>query len=195
MGSHEWIIGNGLWYAVWTSYMKKMCENTSYRNPNMDVEKLCLPLWKCRSEHCWILRLWNGLRNYVNWLWRWDNDSNFGFSIMSFPLNGSLMTDWNGFGATPTEWVKKQIDGLMQEKCNSVANALELRLSCTNPSKWWFCVILHAGWPASPIASGPLFTKKTPSYGYRDPHDKPKTVWRPSQVYNRNPYTDKTASI
>ena len=42
--------------------------------------------------------------------------------------------------------------------------------------------------------SGPLFTKKTSSYGYRDPHYKPKTVWRPSQVYNGNPYTDKTAS-
>ena len=42
--------------------------------------------------------------------------------------------------------------------------------------------------------SGPLFTKKTPSYGYRNPHYKPKTVWRPSQVYNGNPYTDKTAS-
>ena len=41
---------------------------------------------------------------------------------------------------------------------------------------------------------GPLFTKKTPSYGYRDPHDKPKTVWLPSQVYTGNPYTDKTAS-
>ena len=23
---------------------------------------------------------------------------------------------------------------------------------------------------------GPLFTKKTPSNGYRDPHDKPKTI-------------------
>ena len=41
---------------------------------------------------------------------------------------------------------------------------------------------------------GPLFTKKTPSYGYRDPHYKPKVVWRPSQLYNGNPYTDKTAS-
>ena len=40
----------------------------------------------------------------------------------------------------------------------------------------------------------PLFTKKTPSYGYRDPHDKHKTVWRPSQVYHGNPFTDKTAS-
>ena len=42
---------------------------------------------------------------------------------------------------------------------------------------------------------GPLFTKKTPSYGYRDPHDEAKTVWRLYQVYNGNPYTDKTASF
>ena len=27
-------------------------------------------------------------------------------------------------------------DGLMQEKHNSIANALELRLLCTNPSIW-----------------------------------------------------------
>ena len=27
------------------------------------------------------------------------------------------------------------IDGLVHERCNSIANALELRLSCTNPSK------------------------------------------------------------
>ena len=48
--------------------------------------------------------------------------------------------------------------------------------------------------PVAIYDSGPLLTKKTPSYGYRDPHDKPKTVWRPSQIYNGNPYTDKTAS-
>ena len=29
-----------------------------------------------------------------------------------------------------------QIDGLVQERCNSIANALELHLSCTNPSGW-----------------------------------------------------------
>ena len=28
------------------------------------------------------------------------------------------------------------IDGLVQERCNSIANALEVRLSCTNPSIW-----------------------------------------------------------
>ena len=29
-----------------------------------------------------------------------------------------------------------QIDGLVQERRYSNANALELRLSCTNPSQW-----------------------------------------------------------
>ena len=28
------------------------------------------------------------------------------------------------------------VDGSMQERCNSIANALELHLSCTNPSVW-----------------------------------------------------------
>ena len=35
--------------------------------------------------------------------------------------------------------MKKQchhIDGLVQERCNSIANALELHLSFTNPSMW-----------------------------------------------------------
>ena len=30
-----------------------------------------------------------------------------------------------------------QIDRLVQERRNSIANALELRLSCTNPLRWW----------------------------------------------------------
>ena len=30
----------------------------------------------------------------------------------------------------------KEIDGLVQERRNSSALAMELRLSCTNPSKW-----------------------------------------------------------
>ena len=34
-----------------------------------------------------------------------------------------------------------QIDGLMQEICNSIANALELHLSCTNPSKYLWCIL------------------------------------------------------
>ena len=34
--------------------------------------------------------------------------------------------------------------------------------------------------------SGPFFTNKTPSYAYRNPHYKLKTVWCPSQVYDEN---------
>ena len=30
---------------------------------------------------------------------------------------------------------KKQVDGLVQERRNSIANALELHISCTNPWK------------------------------------------------------------
>ena len=30
-----------------------------------------------------------------------------------------------------------KIDGLVQERRNSIANALELRLSCTNPSRFY----------------------------------------------------------
>ena len=31
---------------------------------------------------------------------------------------------------------KEHVDGLVQERCNSIAKALELHLSCTNPSIW-----------------------------------------------------------
>ena len=39
----------------------------------------------------------------------------------------------------------------------------------------------------------PLFIKKTYLW-YRNPHNKPKTAWRPSQVYNGNPFINKTVS-
>ena len=32
------------------------------------------------------------------------------------------------------------IDGLVQERRNSIANAMELGLSCTNPSVWFLAV-------------------------------------------------------
>ena len=37
------------------------------------------------------------------------------------------------------------IDGLVQERCNSIANALELRTSCTNPSIYIFVRV----WPTT----------------------------------------------
>ena len=53
---------------------------------------------------------------------------------------------------------------------------------------------LNGWWAITQTSSGPLFTKKTPSYQYRDSHYKPEMVVRPSKVYNSDPYTRKTAS-
>ena len=36
------------------------------------------------------------------------------------------------------QWKRHETNGLVQDRRNSIANALELRLSCTNPSKWAF---------------------------------------------------------
>ena len=33
---------------------------------------------------------------------------------------------------------RHQIDGLVQDCSNSIANALELLQSCIKPSKWWY---------------------------------------------------------
>ena len=44
-----------------------------------------------------------------------------------------------------------EIDGLVQERRNSIANAMELRLSCTNPSK---CKHLFTGQAMSALLSG-----------------------------------------
>ena len=57
-----------------------------------------------------------------------------------------------------------------------------------------FCIVKKISEPGSWQLPGPLFTKKTPSYQYRDSHYKPETVVRPSEVYNGDPYTHKTAS-
>ena len=58
----------------------------------------------------------------------------------------------------------------------------------------WYITLHYITHSITYMKTGPLFAKKMPSYRYRDPHDKPEKVWRPSQVYNGNLYTDKTAS-
>ena len=35
-----------------------------------------------------------------------------------------------------SQWLGTYFNGLVQERCNSIANALELHLSCTNPSTY-----------------------------------------------------------
>ena len=52
------------------------------------------------------------------------------------PMITSVMTTLHGYCKIYTV-ADFHIDGLVQERRNSIANALELRLSCTNPSMWY----------------------------------------------------------
>ena len=46
-----------------------------------------------------------------------------------------ISQNWNTIGSwNPCQWkTRTHFDGLVQERCNSIANALELHLSCTYP--------------------------------------------------------------
>ena len=64
------------------------------------------------------------------------------------------------------EWF--QIDGLVQERRNSIALAMELRLTCTNPSKYCSLdCIAHCEWPhtTSWHIMKPLFSRKSGNNG------------------------------
>ena len=50
--------------------------------------------------------------------------------------------------------IRNQFDGLVQESLNSIANALELRLCCTNPSNWSMKGIYHTASGESQQSSG-----------------------------------------
>ena len=63
---------------------------------------------------------------------------------------------------------------------------------CEDRKKVCIVVLVLCEVPAlSAMNTGHLISKKIQSYYYRDPHYKPKTVWRPSQFYNWNLYTNK----
>ena len=94
------------------------------------------------------------------------------------------------------------ISGLMQERNNSIANALEFHLSCINPSIskasdishifTWCCscwCVWGIGW------SGGRINIKMSSYQYRKSHCGDKTIFRPSYLHNEISYTDKMTSL
>ena len=92
------------------------------------------------------------------WPWPWIFKVNYGVRIYQIVTgvtsavgvpsthlvvsgDGLVMNGWQAITRTTVDqqtcwWC--HIDGLVQERRNSIANALELRLSGTNPSIWWF---------------------------------------------------------
>ena len=99
-----------IWSFCWNNVQ-------SFINPPMAILKplggLVSGLWcsSCPEAHfCWIYM-------FEFWLF-----------IVAFPWPQLALP--RGWRSQPT-----QIDGLMHERRNSIANALELRLSCSNPSR------------------------------------------------------------
>ena len=56
--------------------------------------------------------------------------------VMKFTINFSECCSWQEISTGSGEVVAFDIDGLVQERRNSSALAMELHLSCTNPSIW-----------------------------------------------------------
>ena len=81
---------------------------------------------------------------------------------MDNPLTCLYDSTGSGKGFAPNKWktstwtcvdrvLKHHIDGLMQERRNSIANALELRLSFANSSIWPYQVAVNLLWPRDTI--------------------------------------------
>ena len=68
--------------------------------------------------------------------------------------------------------VPDKVDGLMQERHNSIAIALDLCLSCTNPSRWslYWNMANRFTSHSQPMNPWDCFSVKMLSYYYRDSH-------------------------
>ena len=76
-----------------------------------------------------------------------------GFTLsVCLPASVSICR-WHGFWSITSDFslcwnlsFNFPIDGLVQERCNSIASAMELHLSCTNPSIWIFPIPVLLIW-------------------------------------------------
>ena len=74
----------------------------------------------------------------VTILW-WACTKQFFLNFASLNLMLFMFIAWDSKPRTSQS--NNYIDGLVQERRNSIANALELRVSCTNPSTWSHCCV------------------------------------------------------
>ena len=82
-----------------------------------------------------------------------------------------------------------EVDGLLQERRNSVSNALELCLSCTNPSKWKH--FLHADFHVSLMIARTTFWTNTRVTGELRFHSlwfiyfsRPTCMWNSAEIFS-----------
>ena len=73
-----------------------------------------------------LAHLWAHRHAHPHWKHRQESGHEEKYRISRYTIELESLVNINQF----------QIDGLMQERRNSIANALELRLSCVNPSRY-----------------------------------------------------------
>ena len=103
-----------------------------------------------QNKTFFIVKAWLtmcALSKKPNWKAIWDNDVRFAeynrFQRFDRLLQHKCPNQNRTIDCTHkhARYLAVQTDGLVQERRNSIANALELRLSCTNPTR---CLIKHA---------------------------------------------------
>ena len=82
-----------------------------------------------------------------------------------------------------------EVDGLVQDRRNSISNALELRLSCTNPSKWK--PFLHADFHVSLMVARTTCWTNTQVAGELRFHSlwfihfsRPTCMWNGAEIFS-----------
>ena len=115
-----------------------------------------------RSQVATILQTFSNAFSWIN-IWYDHNKTNH---------NKTMHILWNIFSLQDKVRVLSyavefnyELDGLVQERHNSIANALELRLSCTNQSKWLICFKLPSQWTLHNLALEIIVYMMTSSNG------------------------------
>ena len=104
--------------------------------PNVSLDKGCVhSCWRCREPQ---------MHSEVTFGSQIDTFPHQCFSGFSYWFSSKMETfELNRYAdlyhliKIPCVLQSSEINGLVQERRNSIANALELRLSCTNLSKWY----------------------------------------------------------
>ena len=111
------------------------------RNPMVtgasNAERISMSSYDICLWETWIWPVSQVIRGIYDWSYiflalthRYHHIYPWGLSVPGLTLSWFYSQHYHGV------MVIKQIDGLVQERRNSSALAMELRLSCINPSKW-----------------------------------------------------------
>ena len=137
-----------------------------------------LAYWTIRTRH---------LLSHVFEYWLWW-----------FRYFWSKVNIWNVNCARATAFIFETRTSVLVKVSNFSRQNMSRPEEDSNPQPQISLITFHKKWyliPASKTDPWALFTKRMSSYGYMNPHYKPRTVWRPYEVYKGDPYTNKTVSF